>query len=178
MLRVSNISGFNRQWRPASTSLTLAGTGANNADAGTVAWSNPDRVTADDGSNATASTKGSSTTQYLHATNFSFSIPANSIRIGAQVRKQHFSSGGNMVDHTIQLIVGGTRTGDNKADTMTAWPGSATNADYGDAYDSWNAGLTPAGVNSSSFGFATRATFNTTDGASLDACWISLSYLR
>jgi hypothetical protein len=163
----------------ASTGFVLAGTGANNADAGDVAWSNPTRVTADDGSETSAVTEASApaTSQYLHATNFGFSIPSGATVNGITVRvqrRQQFST--NPYDHTIQLIVGGSRTGNNKA-VGGSWPGSATNADYGSSSDLWGLTPTPAQINASNFGVAVRAEVASTFiAANVDAIWINVEY--
>ena len=104
----------------ASTGLVIAGTGANNADAGSDAWANPDRVTADDASYSSAGSLsfGGYTTQYLHATNFNFSaIPAGSVIVGivARVQRKHTVVGNSpvTVDQEVYLIKAGTRVGDN-----------------------------------------------------------------
>lgn len=60
----------------ADTGATSGGTFANNASAGTVAWSSPGNAAASDNSRATAALPSAGTrTQYLLITNFGFSIP-------------------------------------------------------------------------------------------------------
>lgn len=163
-----------------STSLVIAGTGANNADAGNVAWSNPGNITAADGNVARSAVKSGTTTQYLHATNFGFSIPANAIIEGVVARVRRMVSDIGTVqgaDHTIQLIVGGVRSGNNNAQGGN-WPkGTQTDADYGSSSDKWGLGLTAANINSANFGLAVRgqntsgtATFN------VDAIWLQVYY--
>jgi len=169
----------------ASTGLTIAGAGANNADAGDDAWANPGNVTADDGTNASSGGLKGETSQYLHATNFGFSLPTGAVPTGIEVRVQRLQSVGGgtptIKDHTIQLIKAGSRAGDNKADLATTWPSSATNKDYGGATDLWGTTWTAAQINASNFGVAVRAeeTFATSGSiadARVDAIWINVTY--
>lgn len=175
---------FVPQRTPVSTDtgFTLAGTGANNADAGDFSWSSPGNITADDGSYAAVSdADAGATTQYLHATNFGFAIPAGATIDGIQVRIARLRNGTpNVVDHTVQLIKGGWRSGTNNADTGTVWPTTETNKDYGGASNLWGNTLSPSDLNASNFGIALRAT---TSGSSksqvqagVDAIWIDVYY--
>jgi len=164
-----------------STSLLIAGAGANNADAGNVAWSNPGRVTSSDGSLANSELKSTgATTQYLHATNFGFSIPSNAIIDGivARVmRSVNVVGNGQASDHTVQLIVGGIRSGSNNAAPGNWVKGNPANADYGGSADAWGLSLTASNVNSSNFGLAVRAqsTLNAPN-CQVDAIWLQIYY--
>lgn len=160
-----------------NTGFTLPGTGANNADAGTRVWATPGNVTADDAAKASTDAVGAATSQYLHATNFGFAIPAGSTIDGIVARVQRSRAGASAVtDQTIQLIVGGTRSGDNKADTITNWPTSDANVDYGSSSVLW--GLTPtvAEVNGSTFGLAVRVTMAASAECSVDVVWLDIYY--
>lgn len=163
-----------------STSLVIAGTGANNADAGNVAWTNPGSVTAADGNSASSAVKSGTTTQYLHATNFGFSIPANAIIEGVAARILKMVGALGTVqgaDHTVQLIVGGARSGNNNAQGSNWARGTLTNADYGGPGNMWGLALTPANINASNFGLAVRA--QNTSGTptfSVDAIWLQIYY--
>lgn len=165
----------------SNTGFKLAGAGANNADAGDTSWANPSNVIADDGSEAWCQSAGGTTSRYLHATNFGFAIPSAATIDGIQVRIQKRESGNDQVrDHTVQLIIGGTRSGDNKADTATNWPGTATNANHGGTADLWGLTPTAAQINSSNFGVAVRASFIPVtigdSNAFVDAIWIAVQY--
>lgn len=151
----------------ADTGWVTVGTGANNADAGNKSWNNTSNITtASDASYSTTTTnlKDEETSQYLHGTNCDFSsIPEGSTidGVGVLVRRCRSSdqaSGGNMQDHTIQLLVGGVRTGDNKA-VSTAWGGinNVGTAEYGGASDLWGLSLSRSEVIASNFGLAVRA---------------------
>lgn len=180
MLRLTNLGGFNKQWRPASTGFTLAGTGTNNADAGDQSWSDPGNITADDGSYSQAGFKGSGTSEYLHATNFSLGLDANIVLLGLTARLDRYSNGEDVFDHTIQLIVSGTRSGDNMADVSTDWDGADfSNVDYGGLGVFWGLPLAPAALNASTSGLAIRVTYvATVAGARVDAVWLNVDYLQ
>ncbi len=162
-----------------STGFTLAGTGANNADAGNDAWGSPTGITADDGAVFAFSgdhTAGQSS-QYLHATNFGFAVPTTASVVGIEVRvKKRADTGSALNDHTVQLIVGGSRTGDNKA-SATLYPTSFTNVDYGSATVLWGLTLSAADVNGATFGVAFRSQYSAaTASAHVDAIWINVHY--
>lgn len=82
------------------------------------------------------------------------------------------------IDYLVQLIVNGSRTGDNKADTATSWPTSYTNKDYGGETDTWGCSLTPSLVNASNFGVALRVSNGAPflHQAQVDAIWIKIYY--
>jgi hypothetical protein len=160
----------------ANTGFTLAGTGANNADAGNAAWSNTGNITADDGTSAGSFPKAGQTSQYLHATNFGFALPSGATIDGIVVRVDRLATANLITDHTIQLIIGGSRSGDNKADTMTTWPSSAATKDYGSASDLWGLTLAEADIESSTFGVAIRVSSTGTASAQVDAIWIDVYY--
>lgn len=166
----------------ANTGFTLPGTAANNADAGSAAWVTPNDALADD-SNVTTSSYGdfSDTSQYLHLTNFGFSLPAGAVIDGivVRVKRREVAAADNVCDHTIQLIVGGSRVGDNKADTATEWPTTTTNKDYGSSSDKWGLTPTKAEVEASNFGIAIRAgnlTGGTSSSAGVEVAWIDVYY--
>lgn len=149
-----------------------AGTGADDATVGTLAWSNPDRVVASDDSKANASSTANVTTHYLKATNFGFTVPVGATINGITVEVERMTTNNaaarNTVDNSVRLVVGGTITGDDKADAATKWPIADAYATYGGASTLW--GLTPtvAQVNASDFGVVISAT-TTSDGATINA---------
>jgi hypothetical protein len=181
MLAMTQLAGFGGR-RPAvktSTGFTLGGTAANNADAGDVAWTNASNVlTASDGTYATDGGLFNNSTQYLHVTNFGFAIPTSAIILGVTARLRKFggnSSNPNIVDHTIQLISGGSRSGSNKADTTTKWQlNSPKTVDYGGATDLWGLMLTPTIINASNFGIAVRAQDPTFGSDTPRVCYVQL----
>lgn len=153
----------------ADTGWVTPGTGANNADAGDVAWSNASNITtATDAARADASSlpKNTGTSQYLHATNFDFSsIPSGATIDGieARVRKGSSTNTANRIyEHTIQLIVGGSRAGSNKGGSGS-WVLTTSTATFGGATDLWGLAPSQSDVASSNFGLAVRAV-NTNTG--------------
>ena len=161
------------------TGWIIAGTGANNADAGDAAWTNPSNILAQDTNYANYLAKNNSS-QYLHATNFALSsVPDASVIVGVEARIRRAQDGTGIADHTVQLIAGGTRQGSNKADLATAWTGGSvqTNKDYGGPADLWGLALTPAIVKASNFGLAIRAaTLAGFENGSVDAVWLRVHF--
>lgn len=150
----------------ADTGWVTVGTGANNADAGATAWTNPGNITsASDASyaQATSIAKNGAGSQYLHGTNLSLSVPAGATIDGVEALVRRTANNyGNTYDHTIQLIVGGSRSGDNKA-SATIWPAntSINSATYGGASDLWSLSLSQADVVAANFGLAVRVAAST-----------------
>ena len=163
-----------------STPATNAGTGASVTGVGTVAWSNPNRITADDTLYATAALNNA-TSQYLQGTNYGFAIPANATINGIVVTIGRFEnttgSGNDVRDNVVRLIKGGAVTGDNKADTVTEWPtGTSSFATYGTNSDLWGTTWTPAEINASDFGVALSANSTNSRTASVDYMQIGVTY--
>ena len=166
----------------ASTGFTLAGTGADNASAGNVVWTNPGNVTASDDSRATALLGANNKTHILDCTNFGFSLSAGSQIDGIEVRLEKsddVTATGIVRDFDIRLIKGGTRQGNDKADTATDWLGTDTNVDYGGVADLWGLTLSQADVEATNFGVAIQsqnASGVNPNTARIDAVWINVHY--
>ena len=160
-----------------------AGSGANDNSAGATAWTSTGSISANDSTYATATNvAANSTSQYLNASNFGFSIPAGASVTGITVvvDRMGSSTSGGIRDQTVQLLKGGARIGNNKADT-TIWPTTSggTTATYGTASDLWGAGWTADDINASNFGVSLRvsntSTFSTRT-ASVDYIQVTVSY--
>lgn len=137
----------------AQTSITLPGTGADNNAFGTVTWSNPGNITADDASYATTGAMGGSQqTHYLKATNFGFAIPAGAAINGIECYTKGFRSGGTMYPEIIKMVINGTVTGNNKGNLITEWGAGEAEKVVGANNDTW--GLTPSAddINSATSG--------------------------
>lgn len=167
----------------ANTGLTTANA-ASNVSPGTRAWVNPGNALAADTAVATSTATGKNvqTSQVLMLTNFGFNIPAGATIDGvfAQIRRRSQVSASAITDNTIQLVVGGSRSGSNKA-IAGAWPLTFNDVGYGGAADLWGLSLTPAIVNASNFGFSIQATVNqstvATNGvAQVDVAWLDIYY--
>lgn len=96
---------------------------------------------------------------WIDTNNYSLSssIPASATIRGVVVEIERHGSNNTatryIVDHTVQLIKGGTAQGDNKADTVTQWLTTEyTKITYGSPTDLWGLTLTRADVVASDFG--------------------------
>jgi len=102
-------------------------------------WTNPSNVLIDDSTYAYADLESGvvDNSEYLNLTNIDFdtsTIPVGADSYTVQVRiKKYRGTGGSdeINDLTVQFIdETGTRIGDNKADTITDWPTTASTFDY------------------------------------------------
>ena len=133
------------------------------------AWVNGGNIVADDGSTAsvTAATfDNNDITNRLRGLTYGFSIPADATVNGIIVEIERHASAGSAVDFRVQLVdAAAALAGDNNADTVTAWPGTAGIATYGAADDMWGTTLGPSDINDADFGVvvSVQATGNNTD---------------
>lgn len=118
----------------------------------------------------------------LLCTNFGFTtsdVPAGSLILGIEVNvERSYTTGGTAKpkDLTVQLIVAGSQTGDNKAVAGNWNLTTDTVQAYGSASDAWNAGLTDSIVIASTFGVAVQAQYDTGSGTA--TCRIDYVELR
>lgn len=125
------------------------------ASVGTVAWTSTGSINASDDVRATAALGGAATSHYLTAQRFQFSIPTGATIDGIQVEWEKSASvAGTVVDSSVRLIKAGTIVGTDKADAVTNWPLSASEAyvTYGGPTDLWGTTWTAAQINSLQFG--------------------------
>ena len=152
--------------RYAGTIATAASAPENAND-----WLTPSHAGADDAAYAeiTAATYDANDISFqLRCQNLGFTIPSGATIDGLVVEIERYCDVGSAVDYRVQFTsVGGPNyIGDNKADTVNAWPGTPTIKSYGGATDLWNyASWTVALVNSVDFGIylSVKATVNNTD---------------
>lgn len=127
-------------------------TGADVAAAGSVAWSTPTNITANDGTYATASVVATQITHYLTALGGSFSVPSNATITGVLAEVEGKANNASPTNLSCRVIKNGTIT---TAETRTA---IVTNSDaymqFGGPNELWGLSLTPEQVNSSNFGIA------------------------
>lgn len=95
----------------------------------------------------------SRTSDILRVTNFKFNVPSDATIKGVTVRVKRRQSGWGPIayDNLVKLVYNGNERGDNRAST-DVWPQSFATKTYGGSSTNWNANLTPAMVNSSTFG--------------------------
>jgi hypothetical protein len=150
------------------------GTMADDASVGTRAWTNPNDAKTDNSAWALATTP---TSHYLVATNFGFAVPSGATIDGIVVRfEKLMASGSGNKDNIIKLVKGGTISGTDHADTVTAWPTAVdTYVDHGGPTDLWGLSLTDSDVNASNFGVALSKVATGGFGY-IDAIWITVYY--
>ena len=166
---------------------TSPGTGADDATVGTRTWSNPGNITSSNNSYATATSSGggNSTTHYLKATNFGFSIPdgATIDGITVEIERKGTKTGGagNWVkDSAVRIVkADGSFGSANKGDTSSEWPTSDAVVSYGSSSDPWSESWSAAAINDADFGAALSAVFQSPDApqtASVDHVRITIDY--
>jgi len=132
-------------------------------EGGVLVWSSPTNagVSDDTYANASGGALGTETTNELKFTDFMFSIGSNQTILGIQATNERNRGGAggssSVVDNLIQLLKGGTLTGDNKADTGTNWPTTDGTAAYGDGTDLWGITWIASEINASDFGIVLQA---------------------
>jgi hypothetical protein len=128
----------------------FAGTGADDAAIGTVAWANPGNITANDGNYATA-TLTNAVSHYLKATSFGFAIPTSATINGIAVTVRRNTANSLVFDSSVRLLKAGVLTG-NEGSSRANWPIGTSDPAYGAASDLWGATWTPADINGATFG--------------------------
>jgi hypothetical protein len=151
------------------TAQGYAGTAADNATYGSIAWTGP--TNAQGAPNATTAAASASATlgvgtHYLWLTGFGFAVPGTATIQGVSVRitrKGTYVEDGSgyperyVTDSVVKLIKAGAVTGISQADGSSPWPSVLTAKDYGSSSYLWGATLTPTDVNASNFGVAISA---------------------
>lgn len=130
-------------------------TAENDASIGDTAWVTPGNVFTSNDARATVGLV-SSTSQYLKATNFSFTIPAGATIDGIKVEVERSIGAvgaGNIDDNSVKIVKGGTISGNEKA-TFTSWTTTDVYATYGGTSDLWGLTWTSADINAANFGVA------------------------
>jgi len=162
----------------ADTGWVIANAGSNVDWVGSVEWTSPGNVTADDGTNATNAPAARDDSDYLRATfNLSALIPVGATINGVEVRYQALRNNSGPEEFEVYLVVGGAAVGFSRG-TGVAYTGTATNYDRGGAADMWGTSITRDQAVATDFGFQ----FNTQDGdtnsetTSCDAMWIKVTY--
>ena len=98
---------------PPASSISVAkspSAAANDAGTGTVAWSNPTYVFAEDTSYATATLTSGQTSEWLKATGYGFSLPSTATIVGIEVAEYWnlIWSGSFSRNTTVRLVKAGT----------------------------------------------------------------------
>jgi hypothetical protein len=148
-------------------------TSVNDASSGSIAWVNPGFATATDTSYATTETTTQQSTNYLKATGFGFSIPAEATVLGIVVtlnRKATYGPGATantwVFDTDAMLVKAGVIKWetDQAQEFTNKWPEVDEAKKFGSSTSLWNNTWTPAQINESGFGFAFRAVLQSGTG--------------
>ena len=135
--------------------------GSSQAGGGTITWTNPTYATSSDNYRATAALAKGVISYYLQVTGFNFNIPTNARIDGivVEVERSIAETTTYTKDNSIKIIQGGAISGNEYADTATAWPINSGDAyaTYGGSSDLWGLSWTAADINSSNFGVAVQA---------------------
>lgn len=92
-------------------------------------------------------------TDYLHITNFSFSIAAGSTITGIAVNVERSDANGKSKDERVRIIKGGTIGATDKS-VNPSWNATDAVQAYGGSSDLWGETWTVADINATNFGFA------------------------
>jgi len=155
-----------------TTGAILPSSGTSIARSTATAWTNPSRITANDGSTASISS-GNTGSAYLVGSNFGFAIPTDSVITGVRVIWEVAESAAGTESVTVQLqsssstLIGATRSFTANGNTLTLYT-------VGSLTDLWGATLTPAIVNDA--GFGVRMWFTTTHAMTVDYVSVEVDY--
>ena len=135
----------------------FVGTGASVAGINTD-WANPGRITAENGSSATATFTPVAATDYIQGTNCGFAIPVGAAITGVEVGFKVYDAGAHLpgfvpvITVSAKLVKGGAISGNDGSDSAS-W-GSTALAWFtlGSSTSMWGLALTPSDCNASDFG--------------------------
>lgn len=147
-------------------------------------WTNITNAASGDGAAMTTANlndaKADSANLELTGFGLSSTLPStgtvNGIKVEINKRATGMSNSATCRDSVVKLIIGGTASGSNLADSATDWSGSYTSAFYGDATNLW--GLTPtmAQVRASNFGVSISGQVNLP--SSTGTCVLDIEYVK
>ena len=131
------------------TGPNYASTCANSS--GSPSWTNASNATANDGSNATITSPGTSPgSAQLQWTGFGFSVPSDATIDGIVFEVYRSSTAPAFsTDTLVKLLKAGTAVGTDKANSGALTTGIAT---YGSSTDLWGTTWTPTDINDANFG--------------------------
>lgn len=145
----------------------------NDVSFGTAPWTNPGNAEVSDDVFATAA-PGGGNTQYLHANNFNFNVPAPALIEGIEVHIEKRSASGTVKDSRVRIVKGGVIGSTDRSDPGF-WPTTKTTVTHGTPTDLWGETWTAADINASNFGVVISAT-DSFDTAGIDSFSITVYY--
>lgn len=166
---------------------SAADSGASPPSAGTVVWSNPTGVIAEDSNPAYTYPSigiGDYYTHWLVSSQHGFALPTDAVIAGIKVdvkRSCATTLGHAIVDSGVRLVKGGTVQATDRSDAMTPWPFTSAWKTYGSASDLWGGSWTGTDINNSGFGVAVAAHLmglsgSVYDQAGVDAVKVTVYY--
>lgn len=161
----------------STTGPKSAGTLADDATVGAIAWTNPTNASVNDASYATSVLLITQLTHYLKATNFGFNIPGDATITGILVEVENLSTislGTN--DNSVKIVKSDGTFGSTEKASATTWPTSEAYASYGSATDLWGQTWTPTDINSANFGVGISANAVAAGTAEIDHIRITVSW--
>jgi hypothetical protein len=149
----SDFSNTDSATTPFFSVTASAGAGASVIGVGTIAWTNPENITGSDDTPATAAHTASTTSLWLKATSFGFSIDSHMIIKGIVMRVEKGKSSSNTVnDSAVRLVKADVIQSTDKSGA--AWAQADTYVEHGGSTDLWSDTWLPADINDSTFGMA------------------------
>jgi hypothetical protein len=119
-------------------------------------WSQPNRSIGSDDLYSRVSLSTGNISKYLEDKTFSFSIPTDATVTGIAVFIERFKDAASDIhDNSIRLEINGSVVGTDHGTGYTLWSNTESIITYGGPADNWGLALTPADVNSSTFGVLT-----------------------
>jgi hypothetical protein len=119
-------------------------------------WATPNRSIGSDDLYSRVQIQSGDITKYLEDKTFSFSIPSDAIVTGIQVYIERYKqAAADIRDYSIRLEINGSIVGSDHGTGNTLWSNTESVVVYGSPNDLWGLSLTPADVNSSTFGVLT-----------------------
>jgi hypothetical protein len=156
----------------ATTGAKFPTSGTSVDRAGSTAWTTPENVVSDNGSDATAAVP----TDYLVCSSFGFTVPASATILGVIANVEASETGTGNSNYVVQLISAATPTLiGNPTSAITINGTTKVVSTSGSATDLWGATLTPAIVNGAGFGAVVYST-DTTNTLAIDYVTIEIEY--
>ena len=159
-----------------NSGATSPGTMANDATYGSIGWSTPDNAKTSNDTYTTVVFVSPLISNYLKATNVSFSIPTGATINGivVEVEKKQ-TNGTTIIDDRVRIVKGGT-IGSTDKSTGATWPTTEAYVAYGSSSDLWGETWSASDINGSTFGFVISNSGSAIGSASVDHMRITVYY--
>lgn len=145
----------------ASQGPNSTGTSVVDTSFGTLGWNTVGNTLTSNDAYADSGTTAPSSSHYIKATNFGFSIPSGATIDGIVVeierKTNNTANTYKAKDSRVRIVKGGTIQTTDLADTGTIWPITDTYKTYGSSSELWGTTWTDTDINSSTFGVVISA---------------------